>query len=436
MGHPLKEKTQAQVAVSTRSTFSTLPPTYKTYREMAKHPTIAVGRALAAAPALAAEWTVESDDDALDEWVQFIQDEVVGKRHQYLEHAVYGRIDYGYAPYEKVFAVRDGRIVVDKIKPLIQELTELLTSETTGALVGIKQATTMGAGEVNLELDAAMVLSFSVHGTNWYGQALLENCREAWNNWNEANEGAKRYDSKVAGGHVIVRYPQGTSVYNNTETDNQDIAKIILDTIQSAGSVSIPTNKQDTGMEEAEDQWNIVFDDSGAGMQPQFRDRLEYFDKLMARGMLLPERALQEGTHGTLAEAESHGEVALVICELATQTITRGINEQLVDPLLALNYGPATAGKVRIMVSPLTNKQRAFLEGIYTAYLTNPMGFMAESEGIDTDSLKDLLGIPKATEIAKADNQATNQAEEDDVDGDDPRAATVRRVYSEIDGNA
>ncbi len=358
----------------------------------------------------------------------------------YIEHAVYGRIDYGYAPFEKVFEVREGRMVVRKIKPLIQELTELLTDEKTGELVGLKQASRMGAGEVglkqasrmgagevSLDLDAAMVLSFNVHGTNWYGQALMENCREPWNGWMEANEGAKRYDSKVAGGHIIVKYPQGSSTYGNTEMDNQDIAKTILDALQSAGSVTIPTSKQDTGMGESEDQWDIVFDDSGSGMQPQFRDRLEYFDKLMARGQLLPERALQEGTHGTLAEAESHGEVALIIGELASQSILRDINKQLTDQLLVLNYGPEAAGKVRATAAPLADNKRKFLESIYTTYLTNPMGFMAESDKIDTDSLKDMLGVPKAAEIAKASGQ-----DGDDVDGDDPRAATTRRIYSEI----
>ena len=141
-----KERTPAQVSVAYGSAFAVKPATYATYRQMAKHPTIAVGRALAAVPVLAAEWTVESDDDVPNEWVELIQDEVVGKRYMYIEHAVYGRIDYGYAPFEKVFEISDGRMVVSKIKPLIQELTELLTDENTGELVGLKQATNTGSG--------------------------------------------------------------------------------------------------------------------------------------------------------------------------------------------------------------------------------------------------------------------------------------------------
>ena len=425
MGKPITgEKTQSQVVVSQATSFPALPPTYATYRQMAKHPTIAVGRALASVPILAAEWSVEADDDVPEEWITLIQDQLINKRYQFLEHAVYGRIDYGFAPFEKVWGINDTQIVFEKIKPLIQEQTELLTLETTGELVGLKQSGM--TGDVVLDVDDTMVLSFNVHGTNWYGEALLENCRESWNNWMEANEGAKRYDSKVAGGHIIVKFPQGSSTYDGTEQDNQDIATSILNALQSAGSVCIPTSKQDNGLGETEDQWDIVFDDSGAGMQPQFRDRLEYFDKLMARGMLLPERSLQEGTHGTLAEAESHGELALVIGELASTNIIRGVNEQAVDPLLRLNFGPEAVGKVRIVAAPLDTKQRDFLAGLYTSFLANPMGFMEESAQIDTDTLKDILGVPKAQEVAQAGTGIAN-----DVQADDPRAATTRQLYQE-----
>lgn len=426
MGAPItKEKTAGQVVTTRGATFIQKPPTYATYRQMAKHPTIAVARALAAVPVLAAEWSVESDDDVPEEWVTLIQDEVLNKRHQYIEAAVYGRIDYGYAAFEKVFSTSDTAVGVNKIKPLAQEITELIVSEDTGALQGLKQSNFKG--DVVLNMNEAMIISFNVRGTNWYGEALLENCREAWNNWMEANEGAKRYDSKVAGGHIIVKCPQGQTRYNGADMDNQDIAAIILAALQSAGSVVIPTSKQDNGLGELEDQWEIVFDDSGAGMQPQFRDRLEYFDKLMARGMLLPERALQEGSHGTLAEAESHGDVALLISELGGKTIMRDINEQLVDPLLVLNYGLAAAGKVRVISSPMASKQRTFLETLYTTFLANPTGFMEESEQIDTDTLKDILGVPKAQEVAQA---GTVVDEGPDTSG--PLAATVRRVYSEV----
>ena len=425
MGAPLKrEKTAAQVVVSYGSTYLVKPPTYATYRQMTKHPTIAIGRALSSVPVLSADWTVESDDDVSDEWVQLVQDQVLNKRHQFLEHAVYGRVDYGFAPFEKVWGVQDGFIILEKIKPLSQELTELLTWETTGALCGLKQSIPRAAGVVALDLDSAMVLSFNVRGTNWYGEALLENDREAWNCWMEANEGAKRYDQKVAGGHVIVKFPQGSSDYSGQEQDNQDIAASILNALQSAGSVCVPTNKQENGMGQMEDQWDIQFDDSGSGMQPQFRDRLEYFDKLIARGLLLPERALQEGSHGTLAEADSHGEVALAICELAGQSIIRGTNEQLVDPLLTLNFGMTAKGRVRIISSPLANKQRAFLEQVYTAYLGNPSGFLTESDQIDMDSLKDLLGVPKSQEIAEAGTAVAS-----DIDPNDSRASTTRRLY-------
>ena len=75
----------------------------------------------------------------------------------------------------------------------------------------------------------------------------------------------------------------------------------------------------------------------------------------LARSILIPERSIQEGQHGTLAEAEAHGDVALAMCELADETIVDAVNEQLVEKILLVNYGDEAVGKVRICRVPLTD---------------------------------------------------------------------------------
>jgi hypothetical protein len=95
--------------------------------------------------------------------------------------------------------------------------------------------------------------------------------------------------------------------------------------------------------------------------------------------------------------------------------------------MLTLNFGLGTAGKVRIESAPLSSAQRTLLAQIYNSYLTNPNGFMEESDQIDTDSIKDILGVPKAQEVAPA-----GTAVSDDIEPNDPRAATTRRIYSEV----
>ena len=50
-------------------------------------------------------------------------------------------------------------------------------------------------------------MSFGGEGSNLYGEPLLENVREAWNEWRKANEVAARYDRKIAGAYLLLHYP-------------------------------------------------------------------------------------------------------------------------------------------------------------------------------------------------------------------------------------
>jgi hypothetical protein len=65
---------------------------------------------------------------------------------------------------------------------------------------------------------------------------LLENVREAWNDWRKANEVAARYDRKIAGAYLLLHYPsfgQGID-QNGAKLDNVYLAQRILDKLEAA----------------------------------------------------------------------------------------------------------------------------------------------------------------------------------------------------------
>ena len=81
------------------------------------------------------------------------------------------------------------------------------------------------------------LIPFRVEGSLWYGVPLLENIRETYYQWCDANDGAARYDRKVAGGRLVVHYPLGQSPDGNgVLRDNSVLAEEILHTLQSSGS--------------------------------------------------------------------------------------------------------------------------------------------------------------------------------------------------------
>jgi hypothetical protein len=104
------------------------PGTYEVYRRMSAHPTISLARSIVTAPILASSWTFETRrpdgkkrrpgstatdaiDHHLDERSQFIQRQMESIRTPFLVEALRA-LEFGWRPFEKIFDVRAGRIVL------------------------------------------------------------------------------------------------------------------------------------------------------------------------------------------------------------------------------------------------------------------------------------------------------------------------------------
>jgi hypothetical protein len=98
--------------------------------------------------------------------------------------------------------------------------------------------------------------------------------------------------------------------------------------------------------------------------------------------LLLPEWAILEGQHGTLAESQSQGDLALLQAELVHHHLTREINRQAVDPVLEANWGPAYRGKVRLEAAPLSDANQGFLRQLVTQVLADPKDFASGATGL------------------------------------------------------
>lgn len=427
-------------SVATSSGFGghRLPASYETYRKMRRHPTIALARALSIAPIVAAEWSIEADEGVPDWQVAFIRDQFIPAREPLVERCLLGGCDYGWQPFEKVFdsytEPTTGATLVRlrKLKPLLQQMTDILVDEGTGAFLGFKQK------DLRVPLEKGLLVNFRVEGTEHHGEPLLENARETWNDWQEANKGAQRYDRKVAGSHWVIHYPEGESEIPGLGLKaNAEIAQMMLDSLESSGSIAISDLKKayseqlDNGDNQA---WRIELMSDASARQANFIERLRYLDTLLARSLLMPERAILEGQFGTLAESETQGDIALTLAELTHKHLTRLINWHAVDQLLALNFGEQSRGAIRLVASPLRDATKAFLKELYTSILTNPSGFLEEFGLIDTDALKDKLGVPKIKEVATTDaaEDEANEIPVEGVDANAPVAATIRKIYASL----
>lgn len=393
----MSEKTGAQLLSSAdRSLPRPLQANYKTYRTMRRDPTIALARMLVIAPVLASQWSFKSTDSAPEGAVDFIKEQFEPIRLHILRSASLGCIDYGHQGYEKVFEVaEDMKLRLKKLKPLLQGMTDIRVDPDTGAYDGLAQT------GVELSVDESLLISIDVEGTDWAGEPLMENARLAFNEWNTANEGANRYDRKIAGAHWIIHFPPGTSDYNGTETDNLEIAKDFIRVLQSSGALAVPQTVSsivDDLNASAPNAWKIELLSAAGQGQPAFVARQQYLDALKVRAFGLPERSLLEGQFGTKAEAEAHAEIAITNMDVRHKVIVQHVNWHVINQLLRYNWGKKFENTVFIEPAPITDLALMFLRQIYQSIISNPDGFTQVLGSIDLEQLSDRLAVPVKAE--------------------------------------
>lgn len=411
------EKTASQVLVFNSLTFngaadqadllgkdsSTAGNFYKKARAMRRHPTIALARQLSVAPLLAADWSAESNEDAPEGAKEEIDKQMQSQRVNLLRSSLFGCMDFGWQPYEKVFTYdeQSGFIRIKKLKPLIQDRTYVQIIKENGSYNGLMQLqfqteTAITTQPVFLTTDESLLVNFDVEGTNWYGIPLIQGAELPYDNWLITNTANVRYDKKIAGAHWIIHYPAGKSVVNGVDIDNYLLASQMLAALEQSGSFIVPRQLESfvDDMNKDAVAWKIELISAQQSSAVAFIDRMKYLDALMVRGFGLPERAVLEGQFGTKAEAEAHADFAITNMELRHQIIVQQYNKFLVNQILSLNWGEQYKDTVWMCVAPLTNLTIQYLRSTYAEVLKNAQGFAAEIGNIDMQSLRDRLGIP------------------------------------------
>ena len=375
--------------------------TYAQLRAVRKDPTVQLARHVLISCIQAGSWNIEADDGVGKDIVDFLN-HILPLREDFIFNVVaYGKVDFGWMGFEKLFKTDGNRIMIDSLKPLLHDITTILVTPR-GHFNGYRQSpfgSPIGLGTllegstgygIDLFPEKCLHTSFGVEGGNLYGMPLLENIRQTCDDWGECNDGARRYDKKMAGCQWKMQFPKGVATIEGEAGDNFDTAVKALATMQSGGSVVLPTTTieelaQLTSKEAAEAyKWDITLLDHKA-KQDAFGKRLKYLDGNKVRGLMMPERAILEGQFGTKAESETQGDLMMNIVEAIDRTIVRMVNQQLVNQLLVLNFGEQYVDKIRVVAAPLVDEQLAFIRKIYE---------LLKDPDVDIEALREKLNIP------------------------------------------
>lgn len=385
----MPELTGPQISVQPSYADSVPKLSLKKLRRMRKDPVISLVRRLFFSGILSGEWSYEGEDPDM---VQLIEDQFRPLRRHFLATGALGCFDFGWQPYEKVIEVNPVTYdtQIKKLKPLLQDLTEIIEDDKDGSFKGLKN------GDAELPLEKCLLLNWDVEGTNWEGQSTLENAEGPYDQSTILTGAVQRFDKKMAGAHWVIKYPDGKSTFEGKETPNHEIATAVLKSLMSSGGVTIPQGKAmfGSGDFKLENPWNIELV-SAVGAVVDFNVRFDYLDKSKARALGFPERSILEGLHGTKAEAGVHGDFVITMIEYRHECLLEQLNWHLVNQILRLNYGEQADNLVVIKASPINDGDRALIASIYDKILTNPDGFLREIDNLDTQAMSDTLGIPR-----------------------------------------
>lgn len=372
---------------------------YETYRRISAHPTNALVRSIVTAPIIANSWQWKKRrDDVPDEWLAFARQMMEPLRQSLVGDALRA-LEFGWAGFEKIWEVRRGRRVLRKLKPLLWEFTEILVDEH-GNPAGLLNRVP-GNSPTMLTEGKYFLYSVDAEAGNPYGRSRHENIRQVWAECEQIRQRLAQYLRKVSGITVQLHYPEGTSRDSaGAERPNQWLGQQVLDAVSAGKSVMFPN-----GFAAAEDPraafelagkspWQLsAFESAGADHAPGMRDVLEYYDALIFRGWMRPERTGLESRHGSRADAKTHTDTATLDSELIDRDLADAINRDVVDELLVFNFGPSARGSVAIQPAPIETDSLDALRQILKELLANKASNAAAK--IDVDTLLDQLTVPR-----------------------------------------
>ena len=355
-----------------------------TVDQIRRDPTIAMVRDVMAMTIAEAGWGLEGRPGVPDSWYELVHEEVDRHVVPILQRACYGITDHGWQGFELVWQNERARTRIRKIKPLRQSLSTILIDRHTGDFAGFRQ---VGDREVRVPPTKALIAHWEVDGDDLRGLSILSRVRETVALYQEAQESVVRYDAKIAGGVWVITYPRGRHVDPDTgeETDHADVAQRLADDIEASGTLLIPSHVHEYIESGAESGWKIERVESSPGHGAGFAERLNYLDRLKIRGFAIPERALLESHSGTRADAGTQTQTILPVLSARSGMIAHAVSQQVVNRLLAANFGPEARDAIWYEPAPLDDTRSNRLWSLVAEH----------PEGIDMDTVLDQLRLPR-----------------------------------------
>ncbi len=378
-------------------------PGFNTWAKMRANPVIALVRLAATFPIRRMELVVEATDDAPAGAEEFIEETITPHLRVLIKEALRA-LDYGFAPFELVYAQEKGSIVIKRIKALSPAQT-IIKQDENGLFSGLKQ------GVVELTRDESLLYTYDREYDDLYGRPRHENIRVIWHHWNSLLGSYANYATKVSSIIPVLRFPgEETRIIDGQEVSTEEIAQEVLNNLASAKGVGIESSPIDRSVETMQEYgvnpesfaaWSLTFVEASSSHGQDLLNAIEHYEKLMVRGWLMPERSILEGHHGTKAEAATHTDLGIAASSEIQHDLLNLINNQVLNRMLNLNYGPDAVDTLKYSVISVSPRERDFMfqtaREIYRT-LASKDGLAGIQDLVDLAALAEQTGLPVGEE--------------------------------------
>jgi SPP1 gp7 family putative phage head morphogenesis protein len=319
--------------------------TIANYKKMRYHPMCTLGLNFTTLGLTEVPRVVECEDEK----IKAICDVMLGRIWKRLLRDAWESLIYGFKPFEIRYAPGDLQYRLpddDKVytfngtlfkqpKALDAEYVRIKVDDT-GMLTGFKQDFSMG--EVTIKDRKCFVVTHNFESGNYYGISALEPIYSTWYISSINMQFHTRWLERKGTGLFLGRYPVGKQ---DDGTDNSTVMNEILDSIMEGTTIALPAGYDDGGRP----MWDITLLDPG-DKTDAFIQFHEYLDKMILRGLVIPERALTQGEVGARASVEAYTDIFITRKQDILDNVVDHISKYLLPHFVQLNFGDKIEVKV------------------------------------------------------------------------------------------
>jgi len=309
----------------------------------------------------------------------------------------------GYSGTEIVWKPSGSQIVIDRLATYHPRTIYIKVDTQTGEYQGFKQWRWFAGSPVDIPPEKAIFYAHNMRFGNWYGRSILKPIRKNWllkdpvlKMWARALD---RFGTPLVAAFVpdeIIDDPDNPS----NQINQMEWANRQLKNMQNGTGFVFRSDTKGSAYETKVE----AITNGGSGIGESFDRAVQYFNKMLLRGMLVPSLIFDEGLSGSYSLGQNHFSVFNLGVSNIYNRFTETIIEQLVKRMVDLNFGPQKDYGSFVENEIESEDTKLLFDGF--TQLTNT-GYMDPQIQEDFDAVREKLGLPQRKVVTTDDKMAT-----------------------------